>query len=104
MFGRVFVLIVHLYVSYGHVTLGHFFSSVRGWLRLLLVAHPRLFFLPFCLRVWMDEIQRTTETRREPSLLRALFRLFGWKYILFSVLLIIEVCNNVTKSPFCIKI
>ena len=43
------MLIVHLFVSHVHVNLCHFFSSpvVRGWLRLLLVALPGLFCLPF---------------------------------------------------------
>ena len=41
----VFVLIVHLFVSYAHVNLCHFFS--RGWLRLLVVALPGLFYLHF---------------------------------------------------------
>ena len=43
------MLIVHLFVSYAHVTLCHFSlpPGVGGWLRLLLVALPGLFCLPF---------------------------------------------------------
>ena len=43
------MLIVHLFVSYAHVNLCHFFSSscCRSWLRLLLVALPGHFCLPF---------------------------------------------------------
>ena len=43
------MLIVHLFVSYAHVNLCHIFSSpgVGGWPRLLLVALPGLFYLPF---------------------------------------------------------
>ena len=38
------MLIVHLFVSYAHVNLCHFFSSswCQGWLRLLLVTLPGL--------------------------------------------------------------
>ena len=41
--------IVHLFVSYAHVNLCHFFSSswCRGLAALLLVALPGLFCLPF---------------------------------------------------------
>ena len=52
----------------------------------------------FYLRKWTDEVQSTAGTRREPSLLRALYRIFGWKYILFNVILIIEVCTLRTNS------
>ena len=47
------MLIMHLFVSYAHVNLYHFFSSsgVGVWLRLLLVALPGLFCLPFFLVV-----------------------------------------------------
>ena len=43
------MLIVHLSVSYAHVNPCHCFSShgIRGWLRLLLVALPVRFCLPF---------------------------------------------------------
>ena len=43
------MLIVHLFVSYAHVNLFHFSlpPGVRGWLRLLLVALPGHFCLPF---------------------------------------------------------
>ena len=45
------MLIVHLFVSYAHVNLCHFFlpPGVRGWPRLLLVTLPELFCLPFCI-------------------------------------------------------
>ena len=44
-----FVLIVHLFVSYAHVNLYHFSlpPGVGSWLRLLLMALPGLFCLPF---------------------------------------------------------
>ena len=38
------MFIVHLFVSYAHVSLP---AGVRGWLRFLLVALPGLFGLPF---------------------------------------------------------
>ena len=43
------MLIVQLLVSHAHVNLCHFFSSpwIRGWLRLLLIALPGHFCLPF---------------------------------------------------------
>ena len=50
------MLIVHLFVSYAHVNLCHFFSSswCRGLLWLLLVALPGLFCLPFLLVIVCD--------------------------------------------------
>ena len=41
------MLIVHLFVSYAHVSLCLFSfpPGVRGWLRFLLVALPGLFYL-----------------------------------------------------------
>ena len=50
----VFVLIVHLFVSYAHIICVTFSlpPGVRGWLRLLLVALPGLFCLPF----WSDDL------------------------------------------------
>ena len=45
----VFVLIVHLFVSYAHVNLCHFFSSswCRGLAAASAMALPGLFYLPF---------------------------------------------------------
>ena len=45
----------------------------------------------------MEEVHNTHGTGKEPSLLRAIFRLFGWKYILFNTILILEVSSNVLK-------
>ena len=44
------MLMVQLFVSYAHVNLCHFFlpPAVEDWLRLLLMALPGLFCLPFC--------------------------------------------------------
>ena len=46
----VFVLIVHLFFGYANVNLATFslHTGVRGLLRLLFVALPGLFCLPFC--------------------------------------------------------
>ena len=45
----VFVFIVHLFVSYAHVNLCHYFSSSWGLgLTAASVALPGLFYLPFC--------------------------------------------------------
>ena len=42
------MLIVHLFVCYAHVTFSFSLSpGIGGWLRLLLVALPGLFCLPF---------------------------------------------------------
>ena len=48
--GLFFVLVVHLFVGCARVNLCHVLlpPGVRGWLRLLLVALPGLFCLPFC--------------------------------------------------------
>ena len=48
------MLIVHLFVSYSHVNLC-LPPGVGGWLRLLLVALPGLFYLPFVTEVKTDE-------------------------------------------------
>ena len=47
------MFIVHLFVSYAYVNLCHFSLplDVRGWLRLLLLALPGHFCLPFCIMV-----------------------------------------------------
>ena len=57
------MLIVHLFVIYAHVNLCYFFSSscVRGWLRLLLVALPGLFCLPFSFGTLGREYVNQTE-------------------------------------------
>ena len=57
------MLIAHLFVSYAHVSLCVTFSlppgDDRDWLRLLLVALPGLFYLPFY-RVEPQLVNRVT--------------------------------------------
>ena len=50
---------VHLFVSYAHVNLFYFFSSpgIGGWLRLLLLALPGLFCLPFWTQGHCQEVE-----------------------------------------------
>ena len=48
------MLIVHLFVSYVTFSIP---PGVRGWLRLLLVALPGLFCLPFC-SLWLSLLKQ----------------------------------------------
>ena len=50
------MLIVHLFVSYAHCVTFSLPPGVSGWLRLLLVALPGLFYLPFVLLLLVGNI------------------------------------------------
>ena len=58
-----------LFISYAHVNLCHFSlpSGVRGWLRLLLVALPGLFCLPFSTILQRGHLQLTLMLWRPKS-------------------------------------
>ena len=51
--------------------------------------------LPVCSREWLKEVKKSEETggRTKPSLLKALIRLFGFRYLLLGFIVFIEVSH-----------
>ena len=59
-------------------------------------------------REWEKEVVKTTGTKKKPSLVKALFRIFGLEYMLFGFVLLMEVSGVgllilVLANRFCLK-